>query len=595
MPALRVGLVLDSLTPPRWVRRVVEQIQASSYARIVVVVVDEPVRRSGRRRHTAWGRELLYQLYTRLDDRLFGRPGDALDRCSITNLLSGVPVLASPVLESECGGWPPAMRARLLECSLDVVLALGRRPADSEARGLARYGVWFLHHGHDLATAGAPPGFWEVLEGHRATGSLLAVTGCGAPVPRIVSRSYAPTDNRSVRRNRNNYYWKTADFLLRKLDEVHSDPSSGLAEVFEPAPTTMPARYRRAPTNAEMTRLLGSLARRYLVEKLAHVIWLDQWFVAVSADGRTDTGTSEARRFTYLLPPADRYWADPFPITHNGRQYIFLEEFLLGRGKAHIAVSTIQPDGRPTRPVTVLDRPYHLSYPFVFTWRDTYYMMPETGRNRTVELYRASSFPFEWELDRVLLDNINAADATLVEIQGTWWLFVNVAVDGSGNADELHLFSAPEPIGPWLPHVRNPVKSDARSARPAGRILTVGDAYYRPSQDCSGRYGRAVVLNQIVSLDHAHYVEREVGKIEPEPAGGLLGTHTLNQCGQFVCLDGVLRASRFRVWRKGARLATGVAALNGDHLSAARVRAAGRSAIGFWASGQAASVLGSRS
>src|SRR2546421_9920387 len=110
-------------------------------------------------------------------------------------------------------------------------------------------------------------------------------------------------------------------------------------------------------------------------------------------------------------------------------------------------------------------------------------MMPETRSNRTVELYRAREFPTQWEPAGVLLSDINAADATLAEIDGTWWLFVNVAVDGSGNSDELHLFSAATPLGPWTPHRSNPVKSDARSARPAGRLLFHGGAYYRPAQD----------------------------------------------------------------------------------------------------------------
>ena len=59
-------------------------------------------------------------------------------------------------------------------------------------------------------------------------------------------------------------------------------------------------------------------------------------------------------------------------------------------------------------------------------------------------------------------------------------MFVNVGIEGGEAHDELHLYSAPGILGPWKPHPRNPVKSDVRSARPAGRV-------YHVTASCSGR------------------------------------------------------------------------------------------------------------
>jgi hypothetical protein len=123
-------------------------------------------------------------------------------------------------------------------------------------------------------------------------------------------------------------------------------------------------------------------------------------------------------------------------------------------------------------------------------------------------------------------------------------MFVNVATPGSLNVDELHLYYAEQPLGPWTPHPRNPIKSDVRSARPAGPILRRDGRLYRPSQDCSGRYGRAVVINRIDRLDPEGYGEREVGRIEPDPRSGTLGTHTLALQPTLTCVDGVLRVGR---------------------------------------------------
>ena len=567
-------MLLDGLVQPRWVHRLLQAIQAGPIAHIDLLVLAPPLTRPGGR----LDRHLLYRAYTWVDDRLFQSPADALQRGSIEQLVAGVPRL--------CVGAQRTELTQIANSGLDVLLDLGGCLRPDESAGLARFGVWTLHHGHHLSTADGPAGFWEVFEQHAATGSLLAITDGTPPARRVVYRSYAPTDQRSVRRSKSNYYPKTADFVMRKLNQLHAEGPVAIRESLASDGPPPPERHRRPPDNREMAGLLRDLATRYVADKAQQVSSLDQWFVAYSADASHVHKRSTTRAFTYLLPPRDRYWADPFPVRHAGQTYIFLEEFILERGSAHISVCRVDQDGRCEAPLRVLERPYHLSYPQVFEWQGSHYMLPETGKKRTVELYRATRFPFEWQLDRVLVDGLGAADATLANIDGQWWLFANVGVPGSDNSDELHLFHATSPLGPWRPHRRNPVKSDARSARPAGRILRWQGGYLRPAQDCAGRYGRAVILNRIITLDPERYEEQEVGRIEPEYAAGVFATHTLNITGSFVCLDGVLRAPRKTI-RPGPRFASGLAVLDSTAEGAATP---GRLA-GFRATGLAATLL----
>jgi hypothetical protein len=88
------------------------------------------------------------------------------------------------------------------------------------------------------------------------------------------------------------------------------------------------------------------------------------------------------------------------------------------------------------------------------------------------------------------------------------------------------------------------VKSDARSARPAGRIFEWQGSCYRPAQDCSKRYGYATIFHQILSLDEERYEEKEVSRILPHWEKGLLGTHTWNCAGELVVMDGLRRTQR---------------------------------------------------
>jgi hypothetical protein len=145
------------------------------------------------------------------------------------------------------------------------------------------------------------------------------------------------------------------------------------------------------------------------------------------------------------------------------------------------------------------------------------------------------------------MEDIRVADATIAEIDGAWWMFATIAATGAASTDELHLFSGPGPLGPWQPHQDNPVVSDVRSARPAGWLFRHDGAWYRPSQDCTQRYGRAIVLSRIDRLDLDGYREQVVGRIDPDWTRGGLGTHTLNRAGRSVLLDLSVRdAHRWR-------------------------------------------------
>ena len=148
--------------------------------------------------------------------------------------------------------------------------------------------------------------------------------------------------------------------------------------------------------------------------------------------------------------------------------------------------------------------------------------------------------PDELEREGVLIDE-PLLDPTLYEdSDGRWWLFGTMAAEHAHHgSDLLYLWSADGPLGPWEPHPRNPVVADARRARPAGALFVEGGRLIRPAQDCSGSYGRAVVLCEVERLSGDEYRERVVGRIDPSWSGGLTGTHTLNRDGDVVVLDGL--------------------------------------------------------
>jgi hypothetical protein len=110
--------------------------------------------------------------------------------------------------------------------------------------------------------------------------------------------------------------------------------------------------------------------------------------------------------------------------------------------------------------------------------------------------------------------------------------------------DELFIFSSDRLLGDWKPHARNPVKSDVRSSRPAGRLFRDGGALYRPGQICTPLYGAGIALHRVERLTQDEYVEREEARIVPQSAA-VLGIHTINRAGDLSVTDAFRRRARF--------------------------------------------------
>jgi hypothetical protein len=541
---LRVGLLIDSYTQPRWVHTIINDIQNSSIATICLVIKNEapePPAPAGRLR-TYWKNRhyLLYALYDRLDARLAKGEGDAFEEFNVKEPLAGCPVVGVvPVMKKFSDWFPDEAIEEIRSYDLDVAISFGFRILRGEALRIAKHGIWSYHHGDNLVNRGGPAGFWEVLDGSPISGSVLQVLSEDLDNGQVLDRTWLRTSDRfSVRRSRNNLYWRSTSFVMRKLRELYEN-GTAVAEQAQFQPYSQ--RLLKMPTNAELLPKLCKLSWNYAAGKLEHARFFEQWTLAYRFRSSATDPNNSFYRFKHLTPPKDKFWADPFPVKFEGRYFVFFEEYLYKTDKAHISVMEVTKSG-PTEPRIVLTRDYHLSYPFVFSWSDSYWMIPETAANKTIELYRCESFPGEWKLEAVLFEGVAAKDTTLFELDGLWWMFVAIADIDSG--DELHLYYSTSPLGPWQPHKKNPVKSDVRNSRPAGRPFYWNGELFRPAQDSSERYGYAMTINRILRLTQDEFVEQEVSKILPQWRRDLLGTHTLNLCEDLTVIDCLARRKR---------------------------------------------------
>jgi hypothetical protein len=542
---LRIGVLLDSLTAPRWVAKIMQDIAAAPFVNLSLVIVDATDEQSrpatwrewfARQRAAAPYR--LWEWYQAADYRRFcGEGADPFEPTDVTPLVRGAELLrVEPLRVRFVDRFRAEDVQQVRDAHLDVMLRFGFRIVKGEILEAARYGMWSLHHDDNRSYRGGPALFWEVYERNPESGTVLQILTDALDGGKVIYRSIGATNFASVYKNRRATYWKSAEFMMRRLGDLHRDGWASLQalDTYNEPNTYARGIYRR-PTNRKMLRFLAQTYAYRVREKVLSTLE-EQWVLAFRRRGSDD-------RFRIVDPPADRFYADPFLAEHDGRTFVFFEDYSYVERKGTLACAELSANGIG-EPHTVLAGPDHLSYPSLFQWRGEWFMLPETGARRRVEIWRARRFPEEWELETVALNGFDACDATVWEHDGRWWMFVTRCVAGGPRAEEVSLFHADTPLGPWRPHRANPVISDAAHARPAGALYRDGDALIRPSQDARGGYGQAITLSRIDRLNPREYRETPIGSIRPTWHPLVRGTHTIARSSMFEVVDG--RMLRFR-------------------------------------------------
>ena len=261
-----------------------------------------------------------------------------------------------------------------------------------------------------------------------------------------------------------------------------------------------------------------------------------RWFLATRPRRDSDSAYAVADGYQLIEQPRDRFYADPCLIHSAGTSFLFCEEYRYTRSIGSIACFELDRDGKPVSHAVVLERSYHLSFPALFHWAGEFWMVPESSANSTIELYRATRFPHEWKLEKVLIGGVRASDSSLFHHAGMVWLMTSTESGRPGVWDSLHLYCSNSPLGDWRPHPMNPVVVDIGRARPGGLVFIDGGRLVRPGQDCSRRYGSAVQFCSIDVLNAKEYSDTPIERLEGEQLGAS-GTHTYTRDEVFEAVD----------------------------------------------------------
>ena len=561
-PPLRIGILVDGDELPAYVRRIIVDIQRSNFARVVYCVrngAPEPPhdvaqalfrRLAHRLTHPPQWSTLAYALYLRyVDSRHQPQPNPhELADCKDL-LLDAEVLLARPVQTGFVDRLETDDVERVRAQKLDVLFRFGFRILRGGILGAAAHGVWSYHHGDNARYRGGPAHMWELIEGNPISGVVLQRLNESLDAGAVLAKGlYATNVSLSMTANRFAPYWSSEHFVIRALHELHT-----AGRVSELAETADERGYRgrrtiyRKPTNTEVARWLlpavAVRAARAVRRRTNDPALQPAWHIGIRRSDtplyRSDASVALSE-FTWLANPPNTYRADPFLLERGSATWIFYEEFDAALGRGTIGCARVTDRGELEECRHVFDVPYHLSYPHVFEHDGEVFMIPESHEAGRVDLFRARRFPDEWVVETTLL-HVRAVDSTVFQHQDRWWMLASPRIV-AGHAAVTYAFSASNLWGPWTLASHTPMCYDVRRARGAGRVFPEGADLWRPSQDCSESYGRALGFNKL-TISHGGLIETAICAINTSASPGLLGVHSYNRLRQLEVVDGLIFSS----------------------------------------------------
>lgn len=522
--AYRIGVVVDDVRVHRWIADFCAWAEADPGVALAALLVAP----------RAPARPALDRLL-RLETRLLRRTAEVrpfIERHSIADC-AAVEIALAPRLHGEPLLLSDTARSVLEGLGLDALVDCRRGLPDRDLARFARDGLLFVTAG---GNDGAAEGLAELVEGkidtpfviEQALGDGRRLTLFGGSV--ATSLFFAA--------NFHAVHARAFGYLREVLGRLASGAIGTASELVGPCglqshESTAPAEVRSGPGLVSyalrtLWRSAGKATRRLLRKEF-------NWQVGFARQAWWACDRARAR----LIPnPPGAFLADPFAIRHDGRDYLFVEEFPFDTRKGVISAYALVGD-RAERIGKVLEEPYHLSFPFVFEHDGEMFMVPESGADRSIRLYRSSAFPGGWSLAKILISDVAAVDNMLFRHEGRWWLLTTIQGDGPAlNNAELHAFYADDLFGEWTAHKANPIVLDAKKGRNGGLLRDSDGSLCRVAQVPGLTfYGQQAAIYRIEELTPDSYRERAVRKLEPDFLPGLAGTHHMSGTSRLTVFD----------------------------------------------------------
>jgi hypothetical protein len=424
--------------------------------------------------------------------------------------------------------------AILKSLNLDVIIRNNSGILKGDILHVSNHGVWSFHHGDNRVNRGGPSGFWEVYNDEPSSGFILQRLSSELDGGKVLLRGNIMTKsfwylNNAQLLAKSNIFIKQALVALAQNGKVEFRDDIKLHD----------RQLYKEPTLFQLFHYVFKVYGKAFLKKFFFKFGYlaeQRWGIAICYEG--DLSTS-LWRYKSIKNPAGRFLADPFLLDYEGKNFVFVEDYSYEQKKGRISAFEIVGDNLKPLGV-ILEEEFHLSFPFMLTDGSDVYMIPETSAAKEIRIYRATKFPFEWKLEKVLMSDVSATDTMIFKNSSGYFMLTNICSSKIGEHNsELHLFHSNVLISDnWSETEQgNPIFCDSSRGRNGGFYKTE-DGLFRINQiQGKDHYGKAFAQNKVMQLDREGYKEELIGVVNANFFPGLTSTHHFHYNNGYCVID----------------------------------------------------------
>ena len=397
------------------------------------------------------------------------------------------------------------------------------------------HGIWSFHHGDNQVNRGGPSCFWEIVLNQKSIGVTLQKLTSELDGGFVIDRGYY-NKHWSWIRSKNQILESSFTLLTKNLNRLKNkkikleEPSLYYYKLYRQPNLTFVLKY--------LFIFYGSAIKMIIRKFEYYVLGIRDscWTLIIS---KGNFSNSVLFRLKPIVTPKNEFWADPFIVSNKNDNYVFFENYNYKTKKGKISCGKIE-NYKLIEIQDVLEKQYHLSYPFLFRENGNLFLMPETAENNRLEIYKCISFPNKWKLYSTAFIGEKILDCSIYEDEiKQKWLFLNKKTPNSDGCSDLYIYLIDTlKLDKIIPHRDNPVITNSSSGRNAGPIFKEKGKVFRPSQiNTDGVYGRGLNINEITKINLDDYEEINSKTCLPFFKENIKGIHHLDQKDDLFVTD----------------------------------------------------------
>ena len=325
---LKIGLLMNSLDIPLWEYQMLKRINQSDHFSIELLILNNTRKKESSTLNKIKNNfsNILLIILLKLEKLIFKVNPDASKIKNSKKLLKNIDIIkAKPISTKFFDRFQLSDIQNIKNYNLDVIVRMGFKILKGEILNCAKYGVWSYHHGDNNVNRGGPAGHWEVIEGKRITGTILQILSEELDNGKIIYKSFSSTDKNSIIRNRNKLLMKSISFLPRKLEDLYMLGSEvflkDINKISSDINIYSNKLYRKsALNNWIIIKYFLNFIYRNIKNRIYNILYIEQWCILFQVG---DDISSSIWKYKKIIPPKDRFYADPFIIKEN-ETFIYL-------------------------------------------------------------------------------------------------------------------------------------------------------------------------------------------------------------------------------------------------------------------------------